>query len=223
MKTLQEYILESIDTDDVNEGKIWDAIKNWFSDLFSVSNKKYDRFSTLNDPLLINDYKEHLKYYFDVKKITCHEIKASELKKIISTDLKNNITSETGGFNQFIDEPKERNKSQFYIFTYKDSNINDIVCIIKAKHTDVLVSKYIEIEKLDISDFYSDIVKLNKIISIFRTYVMDNSVNKKTTYEGFYTDKSINNNIYNMLINDCYFKKELVNGKHNIAKLEFNK
>jgi hypothetical protein len=116
-----------------------------------------------------------------------------------------------------------KNLIQFYIFTYKDSNINDIVCIIKAKHTDVLVSKYIEIEKLDISDLYSDIVKLNKIISIFRTYVMDNSVNKKTTYEGFYTDKSINNNLYNMLINDCNFEKELVNGKNNIAKLKFNK
>jgi hypothetical protein len=52
---------------------------------------------------------------------------------------------------------------------------------------------------------------------------MDNSVNKKTTYEGFYTDKSINNNLYNMLINDCNFEKELVNGKNNIAKLKFNK
>ena len=36
------------------------------NDLFNVSNKKYDRYSTLNDPLLINDYKEHLKNYFNL-------------------------------------------------------------------------------------------------------------------------------------------------------------
>ena len=136
MKTLQEYILESIDTDDVNEGKIWNAIKNWFSDLFNVSNKKYDRYSTLNDPLLINDYKEHLKNYFNSNKITVHIVKESELKKLINTDIKNKFTNETTGFNEFINEPEAKNKSQFYILHYKDSNINDIVCIIKAKEND---------------------------------------------------------------------------------------
>jgi hypothetical protein len=222
MKTLQEYILESIDTDDVNEGKIWDAIKNWFSDLFTVSNKKYDRYSTLNDPLLINDYKEHLKNYFNSNKITVHIVKGSELKKIINTDIKNEFTNEATGFNEFINEPEPKSKSQFYILHYKDSNINDIVCIIKVKENNVLISKYIEIEKLQISDLYSDLLKLNKIIIIFKKYLNKNTAAKKIMYDGLYICKDVNEDLYNMTINDCDFEKEYIEGE-NIAKFEFNK
>lgn len=222
MKTLQEYILESIDTDDVNEVKVWDAIKNWFSDLFTVSNKRYDRYSTLNDPLLINDYKEHLKNYFNPDKITVHIVTGSELKKIINTDIKNEFSSETTGFNEFINEPEPKNKSQFYILHYKDSNINDIVCIIKVKENNVLVSKYIEIEKLQISDLYSDLLKLNKIINIFKIYLNKNTADKKIMYDGFYICKDVNEDLYNMVINDCDFEKEYIEGE-NIAKLAFNK
>ena len=222
MKTLQEYILESIYTDDVNEGKIWDAIKNWFADLFTTSNKKYDRYSTLNDPLLINDYKEYIKNYFNYNRITIHNVNGSELKKIINSDIKNEFTNETTGFNEFINEPEPKNKSQFYILHYKDSNINDIVCIIKAKENNVLVSKYIEIEKLQISDLYSDLLKLNKIINIFKTYLNKNATGKKTMYDGFYVCKNVNDELYNMVINDCDFERDLVDNK-NIAKFTFNK
>ena len=45
---------------------------------------------------------------------------------------------------------------------------------------------------------------------------------KKIMYDGFYVRKNVNDELYNMVINDCEFERDLVDNK-NIAKFTFNK
>ena len=47
MKSLQEYILENVDNE-INEGNIWNSIKNWFKKLFEPSDRQFDRWNPDN-------------------------------------------------------------------------------------------------------------------------------------------------------------------------------
>ena len=64
MKTLQDYILESIEND-INEGKIWDAVKKWWNNLFEPSTKKYDKYAGKMDNIAQHEYEQKINadYY----------------------------------------------------------------------------------------------------------------------------------------------------------------
>ena len=50
MITLQEYLIEHLD-----EGKIWDSIKNWFKNLFEPSDKESDYFGLVYETSNVKD------------------------------------------------------------------------------------------------------------------------------------------------------------------------
>lgn len=206
MKSLQQYLLENLDT--IEEGKIWDAIKNWFKELFEPSDRPYDRYNEDNDISGANreNYISYLKDNFSIKNCEVKKVDKDDLKKIIypnnhQPDLENKL-----GFYKFIDTKN----GNFYSIVYKDDQVKDTPVLIKVKEGEIL-----EILDLQIISEFSNIFMLKDVIDLL--VKSDDIKNIKKIIFKENSDKDI----YKQLINDCSFKEEFNDTENqNIAILE---
>lgn len=214
MKSLQSYILEHIDND-VNEGKILDAIKEWFKKLFEPSDRKFDRYNSDNglNGTNLSNYETYLKDNFDIKNIEIKKLDLETLKKIVYPNGEEPNTEEQIGFYEFIDNIDEKeNNSDYFGLIYKDSEVKDTAVLLNSVNN----GGKIEILKLQVIKEFINLLKLNDVIKLLKQ-------NKEFigTYKIMYIKQNTNKELYNQLINDCGFIEEYDKTKNeNIAKLE---
>lgn len=213
MQSLQEYLIENID-----EGKIWDSIKNWFKSLFDSDDKEYSRYSKGQNELSganLTNYKNYLKDNFNKSQIKIHKLTDSELKEVVFPAGVMPSKEYNFGFYDFSDYKKDKNyKDSDYIgYMYNTKNVSDTAVLIQIKYDKV----DIEIIKLQIVEEFENLLKLNDIIKMLIE-------NKEIIgdYKNIIIKEKTNKNLFNQVINDCDFTKEFEEGE-NIAKLSLHK
>jgi len=217
MKSLQQYIYEHVDN--VNEGEIWDAIKNWFKNFFDSSDKKFNRYDSeegLTGSNLSN-YIDWLQDNFEIsdtqlRKIIDHK----ELKKIVYPNGIEPNYEEKLGFYEFIDNVSDKeDETEYWGLFYSNDECNDTIAIVNILRN----GNVIEILNIQIIKEFIDLVPLQKLIDILKS-------NKEfmSTSSIFQIKKEKNKELYNKLINDCNFKEEYdKNNNENVAKLNIEK
>lgn len=222
MKTLQDYILESIENDKLNEGKIWDALKKWWNNLFEPSTKKYDKYAGKMDNIAQHDYEQKINDSFDIKNISMRQIDPASLDKIVKPNGEEPNKLDNTGFWKFVDEQIKTNNPdiKIYGFIYEDSDIKDTCALIKVNTTkDNIIDDYIEIKNLQIINYYNKVFPLTKLID----NIKHNMVKFFDKSSGLFIKKTTDKDLYEKLVNDCDFVKETINGNINIAKLDIKK
>lgn len=214
MKSLQQYIYESIDND-VNEGKIIDAIKNWFKSLFEPSDKQFNRFN--EDHALkgsnLSNYIDYLKENFEISKIKVNKIEDKKyLKDIVYPNGVEPNYEQQLGFYDFIDNANnEKDKTQYIGLFFEDSECTDVPALINYKKE----GEAINIIKIQIIKEFIDFISLNQLINLIKTekeFIEDSKT--------LFIKKDTNKELYNKLVNDCNFKEEYdKSNNENIAKL----
>lgn len=212
MKNLQTYILEELEYNTVNEGKVWTAIKKWWNDLFSSSSdKKYDRYSSDFDSSLYSDYVRELNNTFNIKNITITKINPSTLPKIVNPngvkpDVQKNI-----GFTDFIDE-KISTKYDIYGISYSSNDISDTAALIKVKKCELeSFENYLEILKVQIVNEFENVLSLNKLLNVFSNYVKESKNIRGLLYKGK------NKSLFKNLIDNCNFTSNKINDNIKVA------
>lgn len=215
MQSLQEYLIENID-----EGKIWDSIKDWFKSLFdSKSNKQYSRYVDVDDENYIsgsnlNNYKSYLKDNFDKNDIKLKDLTDVELKKVVFPGGVEPSKEYDFGFYDFIDYKNDEyyKESNYIGLLYNNDDVSDTSALVQIKYND----EELEIIKLQIINEFENILSISDIINmIIKNKEIINNCKFITVNE------TINKNLYNKVINDCKFKKEYDDkSKSNIGKLE---
>lgn len=214
MKSLQQYIYESIDND-VNEGKIIDVIKNWFKSLFEPSDKKFNRFDEEHDlkGSNLSNYIDYLKENFEINKIKVNKIEDKKyLKDIVYPNGVEPNYEQQLGFYDFIDNVNnEKDKTQYLGLFFEDSECTDVPALINYKKEE----EAINIIKIQIIKEFIDFISLNQLIDLIKTekeFIEDSKT--------LFIKKDTNKELYNKLINDCNFKEEYdKSNNENIAKL----
>lgn len=216
MKSLQQYIIESIETD-VNEGKIWDAIKKWFSDLFSPSDKKFDRYNNDNT-FDNNEYVYYLEDHYNPNNIKMHKLSADALNNIVLDDEIHTNKKNDDGFWEFSDELKNTSDYTYYALIYEDKNCKDTCCLIKLNEETQLYNNCAEILKIQILKEFQKHISFYEVIDRLEVLLYD-------THNGIFIKKDKNKKIYDMTINDCDFIKTMYNfnksGSTSIAYKKF--
>lgn len=204
MKSLQEYILEELEyNNEINEGKIWNAIKKWWNNLFySSGDKTYDRYSKDFDSDLRNEYVIELKNKFSLNNIRIKKIVNNQaLREIVNPNgVKPDIKKNTG-FTDFVDETISKDYV-IYGISYITDDISDTAALIKVKNCDSSFkefSNYLEILKIQIINEFANVLSINEILNKFAKSI----VNDGFIYK--YNDK--NKELYNVLLDECKFNK----------------
>lgn len=218
MKSLQEYIIEAVEYDEINEGKIWDAIKNWWNNLFSSSDKKYDVYSGKLDPQTREEYISDLKQTFDIRKLKLTKVNPSSLDKIVNpSGVKPNKETNDGFWQFTTDNISNDSSTSIYGLSYVTDDISDTPVLFKVKKSSIdLYNDYLELIKIQIIDEYNNVLPLNKVIQ----FILDSNI--LTNHKGMICLKDVNKELYNKLFNDCDFIKETVNNK-NLVKFTLDK
>jgi len=202
MKSLQEYILENVDNE-INEGNIWNSIKNWFKKLFEPSDRQFDRWNPDNkiSGENLERYTQYIENTFNSKFIKFTKILKKDLKQFVYP---NNIEpNEDGeiGFYKFIDNVnKEKDKTKYFGYIYDDKKeVKDIIALINCN----FVNNQIEILNIQIIKEFINVFSLKKLI---------NQIIKEKDFilssNSIFVKQSVNKELYNQLINDCEFNKE---------------
>lgn len=214
MKSLQEFLIEEFEYNNISiqEGAIWDAIKEWFKNLFEPSDRPYDRYGDEEiTGATEEDYIAYLKDNFNVSNCEVKKIDYKSLKKIISPKGVKPDLENKRGFYKFIDGSKDKGIDWISII-YKDEKTKDCPCLIKTK----ILDGTIEIIDLQIIYEYVNIFKLDQVIDLLKN-------NKETLgkdIEKIIFKESSDKDIYNQLINDCDFEEEYNKDENtNIANL----
>lgn len=215
MKRLQDYILEELEYDnEINEGKMWNAIKKWWNNLFSSSsNKMYDRYSSNFDSSLRSDYVRELNDSFNIKNIEITKINPSTLPKIVNPNgVKPNVQKNIG-FTDFINE-KISTEYDIYGISYSSTNISDTPALIKVKkYNSGLFENYLEILKVQIINEFENVLSLNKLLNAFIRYIKESQNISGLLYKGK------NKSLYKNLIENCGFEEKT----HNDTKVAYKK
>lgn len=211
MKSLQEYIIESIESD-INEGRIWDAIKRWFNDLFSPSDKKFDRYK--ENGIDTPDYIDYIKHNFNNHNIKLHKIKKSLLNNIVNPTSVVPSKNNDEGFWQFIDEPTEP-EGVFYALVYTDKSCKDTVCLIKINEHKQLYNNCAEILKVQILKEYQNYISFDDVVTYLEILL-------SKTHNGLFIKRNQNKKLYETFINDCDFIKTTYKTDINIAYKTFD-
>lgn len=212
MQTLQSYLIDNID-----EGKIWNAIKDWFKDLFN-DNKKYSRYATGKNELSgsnLTNYKEYLQENFDKKSLKLYKLNDRELKEVVYPGGVMPSKEYNFGFYEFLDYKEDKNykDSEYIGYLYNTKDVSDAAVLLQIKYSNV----YIEIIKLQIIEEFEKLLTIEDIIKLL-------SKNKEiiNNYKYIVVNESTNKNLFNQVINDCKFKKEFEEGE-SLAKLSLYK
>ena len=214
MKSLQTYLIENLDNSTIEEGKILDAIKEWFKNLFSPSKKKFDRYNPENQLIgtTLSDYKEYLKENFDIKNIDLKNINFDELKKIVYPNGNEPSIEDKVGFYDFIDNIDNKDKDTDYIaYIYQESNIKDTACLINC----IKSGKKIELLKIQVINEFENLLTIKEIIRLLKS-------NKELIEDikEIFIKENTNKNLYKQLINDCDFESKYDENRNiNIAKI----
>ena len=133
MKTLPDYILESIENDEINEGKIWNAVKKWWSNLFEPSKKKYDKYASKMDNTTLQNYTQKIKDTFSMDNLSFNKINPSSLDKIVRPNGEEPDQHNNYGFWKFVDEKvSSKNVNEIFIaLVYESEEIKDTAALIK--------------------------------------------------------------------------------------------
>ena len=210
MKSLQEYLIENLDT--IQEGAIWDAIKEWFKSLFEPSERPYDRYGDEEiTGATQEDYINYLKDNFNVSNCEIKLVDHKSLNKLINPKgIKPDLENKRG-FYKFIDYGKDKNIDWIAII-YKDEKTKDCPCLIKSKKgSDVL-----EILDLQFIYEYANIFKLSSLITLLK----DNKEVLGKDIEKIIFKESSDSDIYKQLVNDCEFEEKFDKDENtNIATL----
>lgn len=216
MISLQQYLIEQYEySDSIQEGKIWDAIKDWFKDLFKPSeNIEFDRYNFYNDDnenaiQNLEDYKIYIKNNFNKKYCQVKLIESKYLENIIEPNGHKPDEESKTGFYKFIDDDK---KGIYYAIFYLEKNkVKDIPCLLKVnKNNDNL-----EIINIQVIDEFVNVLSLKIVFDILLSSTLLKDIKQIICKE------TTNKNLYNQLINDCDFEKKLVDN-NNIAIKEIN-
>jgi len=223
MKTLQEYLLEQYEVynDNIQEGEVWDAIKNWFKNLFEPNKElKFDRYN-FDDEYegefksdKLEEYKQYIENNFDLKNCKVKQINLKELKNIVCpNNIKPNESDEYGFYN-FLENVDKNIKDQLYFgIIYLDKEVKDTIALISIENNNGIFN----IIKYQIIKEYQNKLTIKLLINIF-----ENSDIFKKNCQALVCKKTTDNNLYNQLINDCDFNKETINNE-NIAIKKYNK
>ena len=212
MKSLQQYLIERYE-EDINEGAIWDAIKNWFKELFEPTDRPYDRYSSDFDGAKKKNYISYLKENFSVTNLEIKKVLTEiELTKLISPNGHNpNIENKEGFYKIYNEKFGKDEDFIWYGIIYKDDKVKDCCALFKCK----IVNEKMNINTLQILPEYSNIFTLKKFIEFIKN--SDEFINITKYVFSKDSDKSI----YKQLINDCGFDEEYDKKTNkNIAVLE---
>jgi len=211
MITLQEYLIEHLD--EVDEGKIWDSIKNWFKSLFEPSDKEFDRYG--NDQNRIEGgnlvkFKKYLEENFTEESIKIQQVDNKHLKNIIYPNGSEPNKEENFGFYEFTDKLDEN--SQYFGLIYNDKKVKDTTCLINSNKN----GEDIEINKLQVIQEFTKYLPIKNVIKL-----LSNSNDFIGSAKRLIVKEKSNKNLYNQVINDCGFEK-LYENDENIAALKLN-
>ena len=214
MKSLQDYILEELEyNNEINEGKIWNAIKKWWNNLFySSGDKTYDRYSKDFDSDLCNEYVTELKNKFSLNNVRIKKIVNNQaLREIVNPNgVKPDIKKNTG-FTDFIDETISKDYV-IYGISYITDDISDTAALIKVKNCDSSFkefSNYLEILKIQIINEFTNVLSVNDILNKFAKSIINDGFIYK------YNDK--NKELYNVLLDECNFNKTRLNDNTKVV------
>lgn len=204
MKRLQDYILEELEyNNEINEGKIWNAIKKWWNNLFySSGDKTYDRYSKDFDSDLRNEYVIELKNKFSLNNIRIKKIVNNQaLREIVNPNGTKPDIKKNTGFTDFIDETISKDYV-IYGISYITDDISDTAALIKVKNCDSSFkefSNYLEILKIQIINEFTNVLSVNDTLNKFAKSIINDGFIYK------YNDK--NKELYNVLLDECKFNK----------------
>ena len=208
MITLQEYLIENLD-----EGKIWDSIKNWFKSLFEPSDKEFDRYgkdaNRIEGGNLVK-FKKYLEEHFTEDSITIKQIDQKSLNKVIRPNGIEPNEDEEFGFYEFMGELDE--EFDYFGLIYEDKNVKDTACLVNSKSN----GKDIEIMKLQVIQEFTKYLPIKNVIKLLKKSEEFIGESKRLVVK-----EKINKNLYNQVINDCDFEK-LYENDENIAALKLN-
>lgn len=209
MQSLQEYLLENLD-----EGKIWDSIKEWFKSLFEPSDKEFDRYGKETNRIEggnLVKFKKYLEENFteDNIKIQLFENQKNLNKVIYPNGIEPNEDEEFG-FYEFTGELDK--ESDYFGLVYEDRNVKDTACLVNSKSN----SKDIEIIKLQVIQEFIKYLPIKNVIKLLKeSNEFVNGAKRLVVKE------KKNKDLYNQVINDCKFEK-LYENEENIAVLKLN-
>lgn len=214
MKDLNKYINENLQNNIINEGKIWDAIKNFFKKIFSQddnkylfkpSKKKFDRFDPNDFITTHNDeYKEYLKSNFNFKFLASDKKTPKLVKEIINHHDELNFD---------IDE-----SHTYYVGIFISKNIKDVVYIVDGEifnKEEKDNSKDYYIYNIHIINEYKEYISMKDISDILLNQKKEMKWNEIEIDNLIITEKD-NKELYKQLIKDCNFKE---NSSEKIATL----
>lgn len=220
MQSLQDYILENYD---INEGKVWDAVKKWFKELFTPSTKKYDRYAKDFDASTRSAYMEYLKQTFSRNNITIKKILSdSDLAKIVKPNNIQPSQIDNKGYWKFDGfKLRKIQQERLFTFVYEDKSVKDVIALLySTSFNDVSgLEKYFEIKKLQILPELENIYSLRDCMQDYIKF-LKNTMTQQS--KGIYISKSTDPNLFNKLINDCEFEKCTINTR-DYAKFDFDK
>jgi len=210
MITLQEYLIEHLD-----EGKIWDSIKNWFKNLFEPSDKEFDRYGKDTNRIEggnLVKFKKYLEDHFTEESINIKQFDQKSLNKIIRPNGIEPNEEEKFGFYEFSGKLDEKDESNYFGLIYEDKNVKDTSCLVNSKNN----GNDIEIIKLQVIQEFTKYLHIKNVIKLLKSSKeFINNSNRLVVKE------KVNKNLYNQVINDCDFEK-LYENDENIAALKLN-
>lgn len=237
MKSLQEYILES---QQIEEGKILDTIKNWFKNLFTPSNKKFDRYSVQEEsPNRYNNYnntditnknfsgdnlvefKEYIDNNFSIANCKILNILQRNLEKIIMPNgIKPDKTQKTGFYN-FTDNLKSKENLTYLGILYEDDNVRDICSLLQYTR----LGNLFKILNYQTLEEYSKVMTIKNAIDLLKDYLKKyNQKNSQNQLIKIMIEKNDDtNDLFDKLVNDCNFIVDKDSSKRNekdVAYLE---
>jgi len=209
MITLQEYLLENLD-----EGKIWDSIKDWFKSLFEPSDKEFDRYGDEKNRIEgenLVKFKKYLEDNFSEEYIKIQEFNdLKNLNKIIYPNGIEPNKEENYGFYEFTGELDK--ETQYFGIIYDEKNVKDTACIINISKN----KNDIEIIKLQVIQEFTKYLPIRNVIKLLKKSKEFIGESKRLVVK-----EKTNKNLYNQVINDCGFEK-LYENDENIAALKLN-
>ena len=218
MQSLQGYLEQNI-----NEGELWDSIKQWFKDLFDPeSDKQYSRYVDSEDEnhlsgSNLSNYKDYLENNFNKENIQIKVLNDKELKKVVYPAGVEPNKEDGIGFYEFIDYAEDKNhKGSTYIgFLYNTKEVSDTPALIQVKYD----TETFEIIKLQIIEEFENELSISDIINIISK---KQEIIKNCT--SIIVNETTNKELFNQVINDCNFKKIYSKeSDSNIAKLSLKK
>lgn len=219
MRSLQEYIIES---QQIEEGKILDSIKNWFKNLFTPSNKKFDRYGDDNDtPNRYNNYnntdfsnnkfsgdnliefEEYINSNFSISKCKVLNILQRNLEKIIMPHGVKPDKTQNIGFYNFIDNLKSKENLTYLGILYEDDNVRDICSLLQY----VRLGNLFKILNYQTLEEYSKVINIKNVIDLLIDYLKKyNQKNSQSQVTRITIDKNDDTvDLFNKLVNDCNF------------------